>query len=117
MKNATKAVLWSIFIFPGSGHFVIKKPVPGAIILALTSAALIVVVTKAVERALQIVAKVENGEIPLDPIVIAEQVSIQSLQADSQALSIAWYILIGIWLIAAIDAYRVGRKIDRTAKP
>ncbi len=112
MKKAAKAALWSIFIFPGGGHFFLKKPLPGTMIVVFTVAALTVVVIKAVERAMQIVEKVESGEIPFDPILIAEQVSMQSMQADSQLLDIAWYLLIAIWLFAAIDAYRRGRIAD-----
>ena len=112
MKNASKAALWSLFIFPGSGHFVLHKPVPGAAIVGLTLAALTVVVVKAVERAMQIVDKVILGEIPIDFAVILEQVSMQSARADSQLMNITSYSLLAIWLLAAVDAYRIGRRVD-----
>lgn len=113
MKSAVKAALWSIFIFPGSGHFVLKKPISGTVIAGISLAALTVVVIEAVERAMQIVDKVITGEIPLDPLVIAEQVSMQSNQ--SQMLHNAWYVLIIVWVFAAIDAYRRGRIQDKDA--
>jgi TM2 domain-containing membrane protein YozV len=113
MKKAATAALWSIFVFPGSGHFVLKKPISGTVIVSLSLVALTVIVVKAVERAMLIVDKVISGEIPLDPLVIAEQVSIQSAQADSQLLSIATYGLIVVWIFAAIDAYRIGRIKDK----
>ena len=113
MTNAAKAALWSIFVLPGSGHFVLKKPISGTVIVGLSLAALTVIVVKAVERAMQIVDKVLNGEIALDPLVIAEQVSMQSAQAGSNLLNIATYVLIAVWIIAAIDAYRLGRIKDK----
>ncbi len=115
MKKAAKAALWSIFIIPGGGHFYLKKPISGTVIVGFTLAALIVVVVKAVEKATQIVDKVISGEIPLDPLVIAEQVSMQSAQDDSQLLSIATYSLIVVWIFAAIDAYRRGRIQDKNS--
>ena len=113
MKNSAKATLWSIFVLPGSGHFVLKKPVAGTIIVGLSLAALAVIVVKAVERAMLIVDKVLNGEIALDPLVIAEQVSMQSAQAGSSLLNIATYLLIVVWVFAAIDAYSLGRIKDK----
>ena len=113
MTNAAKAALWSIFVIPGSGHFVLKKPIPGTVFIGLSLAALTVILVKAVERAMQIVDKVLNGEIALDPLVIAEQVSMQSEQAGSNLLNITTYLLIAVWILAAIDAYRLGRIKDR----
>jgi len=113
MTNAAKAALWSIFVIPGSGHFVLKKPIPGTVFIGLSIAALTVIVIKAVERANQIVDKVLNGEIALDPLVIAEQVSMQSAQTGSNLLNIATYLLIAVWILAAIDAYRLGRIKDK----
>ena len=112
MKNATKAALWSVFVFPGSGHFVLHKPIPGAAIISITLATLTVVVIKAVDRAMQIVDKIFLGEIPFDLSIILEQVSMQSARADSQLLDITTYTLVAVWLLAAIDAYRIGRRVD-----
>jgi len=113
MTNAVKAALWSIFVLPGSGHFFLKKPISGTAIVGLSLVALTVIVVKAVERANQIVDKILNGEIALDPLIIAEQVSMQSAQAGSNLLNIATYLLIAIWILAAIDAYRLGRIKDK----
>lgn len=114
MKESLKAALWSIFILPGSGHFYLKKPLAGSVIVAIVCGGLSVVVIEIVERAMKIVDKVLLGEIPYDPFIIAEMVSKQSKSENSQWLEYAWYVLIAIWVIAAIDAYRLGRGIDKT---
>lgn len=63
------------------------------------------------ERANQIAEKIVLGEIPFDIAIIMEQVSMQSAITDP-ALDTAWYVLAGIWLVAAIDAFRLGRAKD-----
>ncbi len=108
MKESVKAALWSIFIFPGSGHFYLKKPVTGTIIVSITIAALLVILIRVMEMANQIADKIIRGEVPLDISIITDMVSRQSAQASSQVLDLATYVLIAIWLIAAIDAYRLG---------
>lgn len=113
MKKPVKAALWSIFILPGSGHFYLKKPVMGSVIVAIVCAGLSVVVFEIVERAMKIVDKILLGEIPYDPFIIAEMVSKQSESENSQWLDYAWYVLVSIWIIAAIDAYRLARVIDK----
>ncbi len=113
LKESVKSFLWSFFIFPGSGHFYLKKPVSGTIMCSIAIAALLVVLMRVVERANQIADKIIHGEIPPDFMIIADMVSKQSELANSQALNIAWYVLIAIWIIAAIDAYRLGRVKDK----
>lgn len=113
MKESLKAVLWSIFIFPGGGHFYLKKPVVGTVMMGIAVAALLVVLSKVVERANQIAEKIVTGELPFDLLVITDMVSKQSELDDTQLLNMAWYGLIATWIIAAIDAYRLGRIKDR----
>lgn len=113
MKESVKAALWSIFIFPGSGHFYLKKPLVGALVAGMTIAALVVILAKMIERATQIADKIVAGEVPLDLAVITELVSKQPELDQSQGLEIASYALLAIWIVAAIDAYRLGRNKDR----
>ncbi len=113
MRESLKAALWSIFIFPGSGHFYLKKPVTGTIMVSIAIMALLIVLIGVVERANQIADKIIRGELPLDLSLIPDMVSKQSQQSGSQAMDFATYILIAIWIIAAIDAYRLGRVKDK----
>ena len=111
MKESVKSTLWSVFIFPGAGHFYLKKWLSGIISSTIAALALIVIMARVLERANQIAEKIMLGEIPFDLAVIMERVSLQSTIADP-ALDTAWYALVGIWLVAAIDAYRLGRTKD-----
>lgn len=112
VRESVKAALWSIFIFPGSGHFYLKKPVTGTIMVSIAIVALLIVLIGVVERANQIADKIIRGEVPLDLSIITDMVSKQAAQSNSLALDFATYVLIAIWVIAAIDAYRLGRAKD-----
>ncbi|MCP4432583.1 MAG: hypothetical protein GY806_16545 [Gammaproteobacteria bacterium] len=112
MKESVKAILWSVFIFPGGGHLYFKKWFAGVIFAAIATVALIVILARVVERASKIAEKIVLGEIPLDLAVIMEQVSMQTTLGDP-TLDTAWYALIGIWIVAALDAFRLGRAVDK----
>lgn len=113
MQESTKAALWSIFIFPGGGHFYLKKLIVGSLMAGVAIAALLFVLIEVVERANAIADRILAGEVPLDLIVITDMVMKQTEQGSSQVIDFAWYSLIAVWLIAAIDAYRLGRKKDK----
>lgn len=108
MNKSVKAVLLSAFIFPGAGHFFLKKHLIGAVLSGTAFVALYVVVTNAVERALQITDKLQSGEVQLDIEAITELVSRQSTGTDAQSLNIAMVVLIGAWLTGIVDSYRIG---------
>jgi len=113
MKESLKAALWSIFIFPGSGHFYLKKRITGSIMAAVAVGAFAVIMTKVIERANKIAEQIILGEIPYDLAAITEMVMQQSEHDGSPLLVNAWYVLIAVWVLAAIDAYRLGRRVDR----
>ncbi len=113
MKESLKAALWSLFIFPGSGHFYLKKWIVGSILSVIAVGALAVIMTKVIERANLIAEQIILGEIPFDLTVITEMVSQQSKLNDSPLLTSAWYVLIVVWVLAAIDAYRLGHQLDK----
>lgn len=112
MKESTKSILWSVFIFPGAGHFYLKKWLPGAASAIIATAALIVILGRLMQRANQIAEKIILGEIPLDIGIIMDLVSRQTALGDT-TLDLSWYALIAIWIIAALDAFRLGRAIDK----
>jgi hypothetical protein len=109
MNNSMKAALLSAFIFPGAGHFFLKKYISGAVLVATAFAALYLIISNAVERALQIAEKIQSGEVQLDVAAIAELVSKQPTGTGTQVLNIATAVLFISWLIGIVDSYRVGR--------
>jgi len=113
MNKPVKAALLSAFIFPGAGHFFLKKHFIGAVLSGTAFVALYVVVTNSVERALQIAEKLQSGEVQLDVEAISELVSRQPTGAEAQSLSIAMVVLTVVWLAGITDSYRIGNAQDK----
>ena len=109
MSKSIKAALLSALVFPGVGHFFLKQRVSGTVLAAAALVSLWVVITKAMERALQITEEIQRGDVPLDVDAITELVSRQPAGVEGHLLDIAWAVLIVVWLIGIVDSYRVGR--------
>ncbi|NNK94696.1 MAG: hypothetical protein HKP41_10130 [Desulfobacterales bacterium] len=115
MSKAIKAALLSALVFPGTGHFFLKKHIIGTLLAGAASASLYLVLSRMLERALQIGEKIQRGEVQLDVAAIIELVFNQPTGTDVQLLNVAWAVLIISWLISIVDSYRVGRILDNGA--
>jgi hypothetical protein len=100
MKKSNKAVLLSALVFPGAGHFLLKKHISGAILATASLAALYLIISNMLERAQQIADKILSGEVNLDEAAIAELLSRQPSGGES-------------WLTGIVDSYRCGRAQDK----
>lgn len=109
MNKSTKAVLLSALVFPGTGHFFLKKYISGAVLVSAALGSLYYLITKTVEISLQITEKIQSGEVQLDVVGITELVSKQLSGAETQAYNIATAVLLISWLVGIIDSYRIGR--------
>jgi hypothetical protein len=115
MKQSNKAALFSLLVFPGSGHFLQKHYLTGSLLVCTVIACLGVLVTRAIATANSISDKILSGEIPLDIGHIQEAISAQSAANTSPAASIATWLLGACWLFSTVDAWRLGRRADRAA--
>jgi hypothetical protein len=113
MKKSTRAVLLSLFIFPGTGHFLLRRPGRGCVLVAAALLATGIIVRDATQQAFVIVDKIQRGEIPLDPAAIERAIS----HTNTTSSTIAWCGIAFIWLVAALDAYRIGRQLDAIDSP
>lgn len=109
MTKSIKAAMLSALVFPGVGHFYLKKHIPGIILAGTALASLYFVISRMVERALHIAEQIQRGEVPLDVAIIAELVSRQPTGTDAALLNFTWTVLIISWFIGIADSYRVGR--------
>ena len=107
MSNSFKAVLLSIFFYPGTGHLFLKKQFIGCAFIVLFSVPLFLLIKDLLVKVNQIVSKIETGAIPLNLPSITEVAS--QLNADAHALTFNIYFMMAIWFISAIDAYRLGK--------
>ncbi len=113
MTRSTKAVLLSAFVFPGVGHFFLKKYISAVVLAGAAFGGLYYLLTTMVERALQITAKIQTGEIPLDVVGITELVSKQATGTEAQLQNMATAVFIICWLIGIVDSCRAGRAQDK----
>jgi len=114
MKKVTKAVLFSVFVFPGVGHIFLKRYKTGVVLASIAFSGLWYVVSNAVERAVQITEKIQSGELQMDTETITELISKQSAGTETQLIDLATMAIIICWLVGIIDSYRVGRNQDKT---
>ena len=113
MKKSTKAALLSALVFPGIGHFHLKKYIPGIILAGSAGAGLYFLISKTLERTLQIVDKIQGGEVQPDIAAISALLLEQPTGAEAQLLNAATAVLIVSWLISIVDSYRIGRVQDK----
>lgn len=109
MKKAIKAALLSAFVFPGVGHLFLKRYISAALFATTAFTASYLLISKTLENALQIVDKIQRGEVPADIITITELVSQQTAANNLLSTDIITSVLLLTWLAAIIDCYRIGR--------
>ncbi len=124
MKHSTKAALYSAFIFPGAGYFCVNSMIKGLSALIATMGCLGVFFYEAFFRAQVIAEKIVSGQIPPDYFAIRSEIYTTPGVVSEQTISTLTYLLITLWIIGILDAYRIGRKsdkkendIDATRKP
>jgi len=109
MSSAIKAVLLSALLFPGTGHFSLKKPIQGTILAVLTLISLYFIFTSLSEITQQLTIQMQQaGVVPsVDEI---------TNQASSQDLSTPSWIITICWVAGIIDSYRIGSLQDKEKK-
>ena len=112
MKKSTKASLISGFVFPGAGHIYLTKFIPGIALMGASSLGMYYLIVNLVEKALQIVEKIQLGHIQADITAINQLLSTHSAGAESKRLGIATIAIIVCWVIGIFDSYRIGRRQD-----
>ena len=116
MKKSTTAALISALVFPGSGHYYLKKHVFGTILIVTACISLYIIIIQAIERTLLISEKLQRGEMLFDIETILNLAMQHPTGTDVQLLNIATTALIIAWLIGIIDSFRVGRVQDKEIK-
>ncbi|KAA3629987.1 MAG: hypothetical protein DWQ09_02335 [Proteobacteria bacterium] len=109
MSKSIKAALLSALLFPGIGHFYLKKPIPGTVLAVTAFAALYVLVSNALERAMQISDQILSGTVQPDPAAISQLLAQQPAGTEDTLLGIAPAALLTVWLIGIVGAFRAGR--------
>ena len=107
MKKSEKAALFSGLVFPGVGHFILKRYVRGMVFFVPSMLGLIFIVDNVIQRTSSAIDKILSGAASSDMATITRLVS--ASESDSLKLNIATAVLIACWVISVIDSYRIGR--------
>ena len=108
MSIALKAALLSALIFPGVGHFSLKKPVQGSLLVGIAGVCLCFLMTAAMAVVQQLSAKIQSGEVPLDVVAINQLVTQQLAAGNGQSIDLVSWVLLICWVVGVIDSYRIG---------
>jgi len=113
MKSSSKALLLSALVFPGAGHYSLKKNRHSVVIASTAMLCLYIVFSKIIEKAQEIAEKIQTGEIAIDIEAISQELHSHAFSGDIQQINLALAVLIFIWLWAIFDSYRLGLKQDK----
>lgn len=117
MKKATKAALLSALVFPGVGHFYLKRWLTGALLAGVAAYAVYTIASVMLRVTRNVAAEVESGAVSADLGTLTQLVT-QQLSGTEQATNSASTVLVGCWVIGIVGAYLQGRLQDgRDAPP
>jgi len=102
LSKRTLALLLSGLVFPGSGHFVLRRKARGCLFLVPALVALLFVLRQIMARLDQVMAQIDSGALPLDVQLIVERVDALSAN-DGPAMAVAMGVLAVCWLASLID--------------
>lgn len=109
MRQAIKAALLSGLVFPGLGQLLLKHYLRGAAFVVVGSGSMVLVVIRLTRQAARHLEQfaADGGPVDLGP-----------LPGATDGLGGAWPLLlmIGCWILAVVDAYRLGRQKDLLAQ-
>jgi len=108
LHRSVKALLLSALLYPGCGHFFLKKKKTGCLFVALFTLPLFIIMHDMITKINHIIARIENGELPFDLIAVTEAVNNIIVGTSSQFITYNIYTMLAIWMICVLDAYRLG---------
>jgi hypothetical protein len=116
MKTSIKAALLSGLVFPGAGHFYLKRYLPGILLTIASSLAIYLIAANAVQTAFEIVDEIQSGIVQPDLDAITAIVT-KKMHQNEDATNNQTIAFIALWLIGIFDSYRVGRTLERSRPP
>ncbi len=116
MKISTKAALLSGLIFPGTGQIHLKRFLRGITIMVFTFSGIGVIVWMATVRALAMLEEIQNQLNQVDMATISNVALASSADHPSIYYKPILLFIVCCWLFSIIDAYRIGKKRERSEK-
>ena len=117
MKKSTKAVLFSLLIFPGAGHFLIRKWIWGLLFMAVTLLSSGVLINYGFNKANDIMDRALSGEVPLDPEAIEALLREPPPPDEALMLKMSQWLLLTCWIGSAAHAYVKTESLQKQNEP
>ena len=114
MSKSLKVALLSAFVFPGVGHFYLKKRISGTFLAGSALASLYFVISTTLESAQEIAEQIQSREGPLEIAAISALLAEQPAGSDAQLFNIASAVFVVAWLVGILGSFRLGRAMSRT---
>ncbi|MBU0909026.1 MAG: hypothetical protein KKA54_12535 [Proteobacteria bacterium] len=114
MKNSLKGALLSGLVLPGLGQVFFRHYMRGIALMLVICASLSVMTALIVAKALPIFEKIEADGGEIDISMINTAVNQAATTSDSLLFNGLMLLVLICWILAVVDAYRIGRKMDQS---
>ncbi|WP_405597894.1 MULTISPECIES: hypothetical protein [unclassified Pseudoalteromonas] len=111
MKTDLKAALLTAVVYPGAGHFSLKKHLIGAIFAGVFSVLLILTLQDIFAIAQCTANEIVSGKIPMSVTAILNAAHEPSDACAKFAEYKYLPLMIVVWVLSIVDAYRLGKKV------
>lgn len=116
MRKTIKAVLLSALVFPGTGHFSLKRHQRGLIFFVPALLSLSLIVYYVLSESFAIADRIAQNQVPLNAEAISALMLSQHSESGLFTANAATWIFTACWVIGTIDAFRLGRQADKLGK-
>jgi hypothetical protein len=112
MRKSIKAALFSTLLFPGAGHFSLKRYKRGLVFFVPAILCIIYLISYVFNEASIIAEQMANGNLPPDPEAIAKLVTNPPGETQFKIQAVTW-IFIACWIISIVDSFQLGYTADQ----
>lgn len=116
MSLAIKAALLSGLVFPGLGQVVLKHYMRGIAFILGTLVPMILVVMRLTKQATLVLDRLAAQGGTIDIGTVSDAATRAATDSSSLMINLLLILMIGCWLFALVDAYRLGKQKDLTTQ-
>lgn len=117
MTKNKKALLLSIFVFPGAGQFLLRRYLLAGIFAGSSLIVCYTVISHIMMLTNSVIEGIKTGEIAADFIVLHEYISVQLYENHADSIYTSMSIFIIIWVVGIADTYRIGNTQKQKNEP
>jgi hypothetical protein len=111
MNLATKAAIYNALLFPGWGHFYLKKYKRGMIFILPVLAGMLSICWTIVQVAISILKAnpLKKGAVDITNVLQLSADATKAIDSNNN-ISLILLFMILFWIVSIIDAYQLGKK-------